>query len=664
MQTLSEAEVLAALASGELFEAELDDGSLLIRVRDHIPHLCTAVHAGHRLRKDISDQCLIDDLARQTEEDPLTDQLIDGFPVILATRDSRYEYDLNRSPEDCVYETAWNKQLWRSPLTAEQIEFSRNKHARYYRILEALLASVRKRFGGCLVVDVHSYNWQIRNHADAPVFNIGTEQIETKRWRPILSKLQQHLSAIELPNLETEAKFDTVFFGRGYQATFVREWFPDSLLVPLEIKKIFMDETNGDPFPLVFDQLQEGLSLSVLEAAESFNKKLKRSKLTRAVLLPADVEPIVLQVDKALYRLAKNIDTLHYVNPTNIQSEKKQCLARRDHVPAFRYRQLRIDPYEFREKLYQLPVSQIQDPSIRGLYRSVVDSYATKIELLVNVGTPQFLYNSLRYYGEPNPCDIANANFILHAKEWEDGQGAAKRMGAEEAKTLFEEAVQEQGLKCRVVLSTQLVARAMVDNSGLVLMVNRNASFTQQEVDALIHHELGIHMVTTLNAMTQPLQVFRLGHPGNAYTQEGLAILSEYRSGNLTLHRLRELALRVLAVDMMIKGKSFNTVFHFLKEEHGSSADDAFNLTVRAFRGGGFTKDFLYLRGFRDLVTLSANRDIEALFVGKTGLQSLDTLEALITRGILVPPQYTPPAMLSESRNDNPNLDYLVYSIK
>ena len=63
-------------------------------------------------------------------------------------------------------------------------------------------------------------------------------------------------------------------------------------------------------------------------------------------------------------------------------------------------------------------------------------------------------------------------------------------------------------------------------------------------------------------------------------------------------------------------------------------------------------------------MTLSANRDIEALFVGKTGLQSLDTLEALITRGILVPPQYTPPAMLSESRNDNPNLDYLVYSIK
>jgi N-formylglutamate amidohydrolase len=118
MRTLSEAGALAALASGELFEAELEDGSLLIRVRDHVPHLCTAVHAGHRLRKDLSDQCLLDELARQTEEDPLTDQLIDGFPVILAARDSRYEYDLNRRPEDCVYETAWDKELWSSPLTA------------------------------------------------------------------------------------------------------------------------------------------------------------------------------------------------------------------------------------------------------------------------------------------------------------------------------------------------------------------------------------------------------------------------------------------------------------------------------------------------------------------------------------------------------------------
>jgi len=45
----------------------------------------------------------------------------------------------------------------------------------------------------------------------------------------------------------------------------------------------------------------------------------------------------------------------------------------------------------------------------------------------------------------------------------------------------------------------------------------------------------------------------QLGMPGNTYTQEGLAILSEYLSGNLSLERLRTLALRVLAANMLVK---------------------------------------------------------------------------------------------------------------
>ena len=666
MQMQSEAEILSAIAAGQPFAAQLEDGSLGIKVQEYVPYLCTAIHAGHRLREDLVANCLLSEAERLQEEDPYTDQLIDSFPITLVALDSRYEYDLNRSPEHCIYEQAWGHQVWRTPLTVSQRQQSQDKHDRYYRVLAAILQALERRFGGCLLMDIHSYNWQIRQHQQAPIFNLGTAQIDLRRSRKILSVLEQKLSEIDLPHLETEVGRDQAYQGRGYQARFTREVLANTLTIPLEIKKIFMDEKNGELFPLVLEKLQEGLHLAILQTADTFNQKLRRSKLKRINLVSSDIEPIVLTVDKALNRIAKNIETLHYVNPINIQNEKHQFLSQRGYQPNFRYRQLRIDPYAFREQIYKLPVSQIQDPLIRKLYRSVVDAYATKIDLLSKVGTPQFLYNSLRYYGEPSSADIANAKFLLHVPEAPGMDESLPTIPAEEAKVALEQAAKTYGLDCQVILSSRIVAKAMVDNSRRTLLVNRNVYLTKTELAALIHHELGVHMVTTMNALKQPLHVFKLGLPGNTYTQEGLAILSEYLSGNLNIHRLKQLSLRVLAVDMMINGMSFNTVYHRFRDEYSLTEAEAFSLTTRVFRGGGFTKDYLYLKGFRDLVALyrSRNQNLSSLLIGKTGVQFLDTLDSLIEREILQQPSYLTPALVSQSQQDNPVLDFLVSSIQ
>ena len=664
MQTLSEDEIVSAISAGETFEATLDNGAFLIRIREYVPYVCSSIHSGHKLTPALEKKCLISESDRLQEEDPYTDQMIDSFPITLVAMDSRFEYDLNRPPESCVYESAWGKEVWKKPLTASQNDTSLVKHARYYRVLKALLTKLEERFGAVMLVDVHSYNWQIRKYDDAPVFNIGTSQVNVRRWRNTLSVLEKKLRLITLPNLTTTVERNAVFQGRGYQASFVREFFSNTLIIPLEVKKIFMDEENGEVFPLVLDKLQEGLHMSVLDAATAFNKTLKRARLKQADLLPSNVEPLVFKVDKALNRLAKSIETLHYVNPVNIQQEKRKFLSQQKYNPEFRYRQLRLDPYDFREQLYKLPVSQIHDPSIRSLYRAVIDSYATKVELLANVGTPHFLYNSLRYYGEPSQTDIDNARFILHACELPDYQEPPHDISAEEAVVIFEKAAKDLNLDCRVVLSTRLVAKAMVDNSRKMLLINRSARLNQLELDALIQHELGVHMVTTMNAIAQPLQVFKLGLPGNTYTQEGLAILSEYLSGNINLQRLKQLSLRVLAVEMMINGMSFHSVYHYLREDYNVSVDEAFSLTTRVFRGGGFTKDYLYLSGFRDLVALHKKQDISALLIGKTGAQFLDVLNSLIERDILQRPLHVSPALASPSKTESPVLDYLVSAIK
>ena len=81
-----------------------------------------------------------------------------------------------------------------------------------------------------------------------------------------------------------------------------------------------------------------------------------------------------------------------------------------------------MNPYEFREKLYRLPVDDIRDVSIQQFYRDVIDAYAIKVDLLASVGKEKFLYNSLRYYGEPSENDNKTAEFLLFAKEFEPNE--------------------------------------------------------------------------------------------------------------------------------------------------------------------------------------------------------------------------------------------------
>ena len=147
-------------------------------------------------------------------------------------------------------------------------------------------------------------------------------------------------------------------------------------------------------------------------------------------------------------------------------------------------------------------------------------------------------------------------------------------------------------------------------------------------------------------------------------TQEGLAILSEYLSDNLTIKRLKILALRVVAVQSMIKEKSFRKSFLLLKEEYGASNDIAFAVCSRIYRGGGFVKDYLYMQGFHKMLNAYENEpNFDLLFAGKTSIDYLPQITNLIDKGILQKPQYVStifkqPESLSEIKQ------YIAHAIK
>lgn len=662
MQKRSEADIITALQAGELFECLTEDGALAIKVEAYVPTICTAVHAGHQFRSSLIRHCRLTEEERLYEEDPFTDQFIAAMPITLVAMDSRYEYDLNRPLATCIYKSAWGKKVWQKTLPARERQLSVQKHQQFYRILDALVRRIEAQFNAALVFDVHSYN-HLRIDGEAPTFNLGTEQLDLDRWSTVLERTKTRLKQVELPNLPVTVGINQVFFGRGYLTAHVNSRHENTLVIPLEIKKIYIDELTGSPYPIILNSLSQQFKDCLTEVSAFFASRYTVKKRSKSSDMLADkMDPAILNVDKRLYHIARGLDTLQYINPINLQSEKKRFFKERgNYEPQFRYKPLQIDPYLFREQLYRLPVDSIRDPGIQALYRDVIDNLGSKIDMLVSIGQRDFVYTSLKYYGEPNYADEKNANYLLHCAEFEEPE--TRFLNEEALISKFVSAASEWNMPCKIEISNRLVASAMVSNSRKTVMLAKGLTLPEKDAEALVNHELGVHMATSLNSASQKLKVFNLGLPGNTLTQEGLAILNEYQSGNMTLQRLKGLALRVLAVKEMLRGSSFRHTFSYLLEERGMSPGEAFKLSVRVHRGGGFTKDYLYLNGVSQALSLHEKQDISNLYVGKTGFAYLPIITEMIDRQLVNAPEYCP-VWLKSPKPSGPLLDYLMHCIR
>lgn len=664
MQTAPLKQISQWIQQQKTFEAIVLESNTYIRIDEYPPYLCIALHDGSSLRPSLEHLCLLSAEERRYEEDPHTAQMISSMPIILASIDSRYEYDLNRSPEQCLYTKAWGKDIWKNPLNEEEKNASLKKHQSFYALYHNIVKYLEELHGRCLVFDIHSYNTERLNRDDWPHFNIGTQQLARHRFRGTIKTWIGALQGKDTNGQEYRIRENDVFQGLGYLATYSREHFKNTLVLPTDIGKFYCEEENGQPYPLVFRTLSEHLKQAIIQTVQRFTQRSHKALLGKSDLLSNQIDPSVLQLDKALYRLARNIDVLDHVNPINLAEVKRKFFSSGyKYLSNFHYSPLKLDPFRFKESLYRLPIDNISDITLQQLYRDVIDSYADKAEQLSSIGSERFLYNSLRYYGEPSQADIDNANFLLHCAPLND-EDIPETINAEEIRKAFLDAMHAMNLQGTVKISNRLVAKAMVSGKQKAVLINKNAYTHAQHLQGLIHHELGVHLVTTRNAERQALKLFLLGLPLNTHTQEGLAILAEYFCGGLSLKRLKGLAVRVLIIQQMIAGTSFKDVFQQLIEDYGFSRDAAFSATVRGFRGGGFTKDYLYLRGFKDCLKLYRQEDnIDALFVGKTSLNYIEPLKELVDRKILTPPHHIPPAM-KMTPTERPVIDHLIHSLK
>ena len=167
-----------------------------------------------------------------------------------------------------------------------------------------------------------------------------------------------------------------------------------------------------------------------------------------------------------------------------------------------------------------------------------------------------------------------------------------------------------------------------------------------------------------MNGILHPLKIFSHGFPNNVETQEGLAVFSEYMSGNLTVKRLKELSYRVLAVDSLAKGYSFSKTFRLLHNTYDLDREEAFYIAVRAHRGGGFTKDYLYLSGLKKIYDYyQSGKDLNLLITGKVSLEFSDAINYMILNKYAIPAKHLTDSFFVNN-NTNKTVDFILQNLK
>ena len=270
MNRLSVSQIIKNIENEELFEAVSEDYSFSIKIEEYVPYACGAVHDGHQFRTELWDNCFHSEYDRWFEEDPCTKEFVKTLPILIAGRDSRFEYDLNRDPSNAVFDDAWGKKLWKSPLPDEQRNRSLSKHSNFYTVVHALMAKLEEKFGAAVVYDIHSYNWR-RWDREVPVINLGTHNIDNGRFGDLVENWRESLSHLDLPGVkETSSRINDTFFGNGYFLKYITGNFKNTLVLATEFKKIYCDELTKVVYPEVVSAIESQLRPKLLEHAQLF----------------------------------------------------------------------------------------------------------------------------------------------------------------------------------------------------------------------------------------------------------------------------------------------------------------------------------------------------------------------------------------------------------
>jgi uncharacterized protein (TIGR02421 family) len=353
------------------------------------------------------------------------------------------------------------------------------------------------------------------------------------------------------------------------------------------------------------------------------------------------VSEIDLALDRRLSEISGMLPMLQLLTPINVTEQKGAFFERRVAEPQFAYREL-PDLAALGDELSEINPEEATDPVLIHMIRGMHRELERRIELLAARNTEQFLLAAIEKWGHVEQALLDLAVEVL--EEIAPGPPADHYVHAHElagmANVELDHYRRQFPELATLVHVSDLVAGVMVENGDL--FIGTDAYISADRVEQLLHHEIGVHVLTYVNGSVQPIRMLSLGLDGYEETQEALGVLAEYLGGGLRPKRLRAFALRVMAAESVSGRASFAETYE-LMTSLGAGRNRAFNTTMRAHRSGGMTKDALYLGGISRLLGyLQAGGPLDSLLVGKASLADAPFITELLERKVLVEPPLRP----------------------
>ena len=402
---------------------------------------------------------------------------------------------------------------------------------------------------------------------------------------------------------------------------------------------------GGAIFPEIRHELVMGIGDALLRGACAFiddgegQAPAHYRSLGRSAFLAA-----ALKADKKLAAMASSFDFLLSISPIDTARASERFLAANgEEEPHFHYRPLAIDPDQAKRELYQIDLSSLEDPLLEKLLSEKRREVDAQLTMLATRNTPAFRPASMVLYGTVTEDLLDDARSILSmtGKGPPRGRALDPETVAARARALIDQYRSQDERFAATVEVRSDVSGLLV--SGPKLMVGRDSLVPEKRLEALLAHEVSVHLVTYFNGAAQGLGIFASGLAGYEGVQEGLGVFAEWAVGGLTRARLRLLAGRVVAVHSMLQGASFIDTYRLLTRDYGFTPTGAFGTVARVYRSGGLAKDAIYLRGFRAVVDMVASgQSLTPFWLGKIAPRHVGAIEELLQRDLVHPPVFIP----------------------
>lgn len=528
---------------------------------------------------------------------------------------------------------------------AAYLLFRNQREAR--EIIARVGAAMSEKFGAFLVIEIGELGKDaLAEDADyLPPFEIEIAASEDDPSQAALGALAASIQATDVKFRLPRISQSSLSASNRSKSLVAR--LTDHPALRIALAPIYRAPDGKTIYPDLRERVVANLVDSILQAIAAFvhetgaMKPATHRSLGRRVFIDT-----VVRADRAMDEVARSFDFLLSVTPINAgpaweQFAESGC----KRPPRFLYRPLTASADREKRALYSIDLDRFEDPVLSRLYEEKRQELDLQLSMIASRETPRFRELGRALYGSVEPSLLAAARSILAQCGPQRGAGTS-RVGSTVVRRRAESMIagyagEAPGFDASIELRDDLPSGMMV--TGRRLLISKGMAVPRGRIEALLSHEVGVHLLTYFNGSAQGLRLFRSGLAGYEGLQEGLAVLAEYLVGGMTPARLRLIAARVLGCAMMLDGAPFQATFEAMTRDHGFSQHTAFTTALRIYRGGGFAKDAVYLRGLLEILAhLEGGGNLDPFWMGKVAASHFPIMEELGSRGLLKAPRILP----------------------